>query len=84
MSTVFFNGEGRKIRNRRKALGLRQYQLAKKIGCSPQLISKIEKGELWNSKMRLALIKVLEELEGKNKQLALPGLTTGPSGTAKE
>lgn len=65
MSTIFSNGEGRKIRERRKALGLRQYQLAKIIGCSAQLISKIEKGELWNSRMRLAIINALESEEKK-------------------
>ena len=66
MSTIFSNGEGREIRKRRKALGLRQFELAKKVGCSHQLISKIERGELWNSKLRLTVISALEK-EEKNK-----------------
>ena len=65
MSTIFSIGEGRKIRERRKALGLRQYHLAKKCGCSAQLISKVEKGDIWNSKLRLTIIRALEEEEKK-------------------
>lgn len=65
MSTIFSNGEGRKIKERRKALGMRQSESAKKTGCSHKLISKIERGELWNSKLRPAIINALAEEEKK-------------------
>ena len=72
MSIIFSNGEGREIRKRRKALGLKQLELAKKVGCSHQLISKIEKGELWNSKLRLKVISALEK-EEKNVSMEPKG-----------
>jgi len=59
MSTIFSTDEPRKIRERRRALGMTQKQLADKIPCSPQLIAQIETCLKWQSIYR---VKILKEL----------------------
>lgn len=73
------NQVGKRARERRKALGLRQHDLAERVGCNYPYISDFERGLVLNPKMRTlesiaaalewSVAELLGETNGRKERL---------------